>query len=449
MEDEKDGRKGFASLLTIAYIASLPPLPPGLDASMAKSVCISLRSIAAGGRLVIGTIHQPSSDTFALFTHVMLMTQGRLIYMGPRQTLSTYFEKLGDPSFLCPKNYNPADFFVMLVALHPQDVDASQQRIDGLVSAYQASAENEAMSDWQENVEHPDLLLYHRSFKMRHFQSSGKTQFWLCFKRNVRALYRDPMSFGAALGSGLITGLILGLAYASPPNAQVTAQQVKNTEGLFFLANLQTFLIVLYATIMAFAAETQVFMRENRVGANRVGAYYLSKTLTGWTNEIIMPFVFAVLVWAMAGLERSAEAFFIFAGVMILNSLCFGSIGYCLAAMTSDPQIAMAIAPILVLPNIVFSGIMYDLNLATGMRYFLSHISILRYSIGAMLSNEYRPSTTRYTSEVPNPEFVLGKVDAFRLSSDFWALAGAALIFRVLAYIILLVRVSRERVKVM
>jgi len=416
---------------------------------MAKSVCIALRSIAAGGRLVIGTIHQPSSDTFALFTHVMLMTQGRLVYMGPRKTLATYFEKLGDHTLFCPKNYNPADFFVVLVALHPQDVDASQRRIDGLVSAYQASAEFEAMSDWQEDVEDPDLLLYHRSFKMRHFQSSGRTQFWLCLKRNVRALYRDPMSFGASLGSGLITGLILGLAYASPPNAPVTAQQVKNTQGLFFLANLQTFLIVLYATVIAFAAETKVFMRENQAGANRVGAYYLSKTLTGWANEIVMPFVFAVLIWAMAGLQRSADAFFIFAGVMILNALCFGSFGYCLAALTNDPQIALAIAPVLVLPNIVFSGIMYDLNLVKGIREFLSYISILRFSIGAMMSNEYRPSTTRFTPEMPNPEHVLENLNVLSLSTSLWALAGAAIVFRLLAYLLLLLRTSRERIKVM
>ena len=36
----------------------------GLDAAMAKAVCRSLRNIAHSGRLVIGTIHQPSSDVF-------------------------------------------------------------------------------------------------------------------------------------------------------------------------------------------------------------------------------------------------------------------------------------------------------------------------------------------------------------------------------------------------
>ncbi len=52
---------------------------------MAKALCRSLRNIAHSGRLVIGTIHQPSSDVFNVFTHVMLMTQGRLVYLGPRK----------------------------------------------------------------------------------------------------------------------------------------------------------------------------------------------------------------------------------------------------------------------------------------------------------------------------------------------------------------------------
>lgn len=442
-------RVSFATeLLSDPVIIFADEFTTGLDASMAKSVCLALRKVAAGGRLVIGTIHQPSSDVFALFTHVMLMTQGRVIYMGPRTALAAYFERQGDPSLLCPPRHNPADFFVTLVALHPQDPVGSQKRIDNLVAIYQASPERVAMSDWQQDVAFPELLLYHRSFKMRHFQASSYTQFRLCFQRNVRALFRDPMSFGAALGSGFITGIILGLAYATAPNAPATAEHVRNTEGLFFLANLQVFLIILYATIMAFSAETKVFMRENQAGANRVGAYYLSKTFTGWAVEIAMPFVFALLVWALAGLQRSPEGFFIFAGVMILNALCFGSIGYCLAAMTSDPQIAMAIAPVLVLPNVVFSGIMYDLSLTYGFREFLAYISILRYAQAAMLINEFPPSSTRFTSEIPNQEAVLEGLNAFPLSTNLWALASAAVVFRIIAYLILLLRTSRERIVV-
>ncbi len=444
-------RVSFATeLLSDPVVLLLDEFTTGLDAAMAKSVCLTLRNIAAEGRLVIGTIHQPSSDVFSLFTHIMLMTQGRVVYMGPRKTLAQHFEGLGNPAFACPPNHNPADFYVQLIALNPDLPEESQARIDTLVAAYDASAQKATLAEWQATVPDPDLLTYHRKFKMRHFQASGRTQFWLASRRNVRALVRDPLTFGAALFSGVVTGLILGLAYSAPPNAPVTAQQVKDMEGLFFLVNLQVFLICIYATIMAFSAENKVFMRENQVGAMRVGSYYLSKTLTGWAVEILTPFVFAVLVWAFAGLQRSAGAFFIFAGITVLNALCFGSLGYCLAAMTSDPQVAMALAPVLALPNVVFSGLLYDLRIAHGVRLFLSYASILRYSEGAMLVNEYRPEPAgRYTPAFPNPAAVLGRVEAFSLRTNVWALVGAAVLFRVVAYVILLLRTRRERVKVL
>lgn len=79
-------RVSFATeLLSDPVIIFADEFTTGLDAAMAKAVCRSLRNVAHAGRLVIGTIHQPASDTFALFTHVMLMSQGRLVYMGPRK----------------------------------------------------------------------------------------------------------------------------------------------------------------------------------------------------------------------------------------------------------------------------------------------------------------------------------------------------------------------------
>ena len=46
----------------------------------------------------------------------------------------------------------------------------------------------------------------------------------------------------------------------------------------------------------------------------------------------------------------------------------------------------------------IFSGIMYDLTQVTGVRAFLSYISIIRFSIGAMTVNEFAPDPARYTA---------------------------------------------------
>ena len=75
---------------------------------------------------------------------------------------------------------------------------------------------------------------------------------------------------------------------------------------------------------------------------NRVGAYYLARMLTNWVTELLSPIIFAVIVWGLTNQRRTAEAFGIYIAVTVLNALCFGGLGYCLAALTSNEQVAMA-----------------------------------------------------------------------------------------------------------
>ncbi len=54
----------------------------GLDSFMAESVVTVLKSMSVQGRTIICTIHQPSSEVFALFEQLLLMADGRVAYLG-------------------------------------------------------------------------------------------------------------------------------------------------------------------------------------------------------------------------------------------------------------------------------------------------------------------------------------------------------------------------------
>lgn len=64
-------------------------------------------------KAVICSIHQPTSDIFELFTHVVLMDAGRIIYQGSSADAMLFFTRL---NMGCPKNTNPADYFIKLIA---------------------------------------------------------------------------------------------------------------------------------------------------------------------------------------------------------------------------------------------------------------------------------------------------------------------------------------------
>lgn len=60
-------------------------------------------------RIILFSIHQPTSDIFHLFTNIILMSAGRIIFHGTVHEAHTLFNSMG---MICPLLYNPAEFYV-------------------------------------------------------------------------------------------------------------------------------------------------------------------------------------------------------------------------------------------------------------------------------------------------------------------------------------------------
>lgn len=50
-----------------------------------------LQGLASRGKTVICTIHQPSSEVFALFDRILLMAEGRTAFLGPLDQALDFF----------------------------------------------------------------------------------------------------------------------------------------------------------------------------------------------------------------------------------------------------------------------------------------------------------------------------------------------------------------------
>ena len=72
----------------------------GLDSSSANSIMQLLKKLAENGRIVVLSVHQPSTKSFMLLDKVMLLAKGRLMYDGSSSDTDSYFESMG---FQCPK----------------------------------------------------------------------------------------------------------------------------------------------------------------------------------------------------------------------------------------------------------------------------------------------------------------------------------------------------------
>lgn len=79
----------------------------GLDSQTCFQTISLLSALAAAGRTVICTIHQPSMRLLEMFQHLHVMANGRCIYRGSVPNMVPYLSSEG---FICPPYHNPADF---------------------------------------------------------------------------------------------------------------------------------------------------------------------------------------------------------------------------------------------------------------------------------------------------------------------------------------------------
>lgn len=79
----------------------------GLDSSTSTQVVLLLKQLAAEGRTIVCSIHQPSALLFGLFDHLYAMAEGQCIYAGATGMLVPFLSEL---ELICPKTYNPCDY---------------------------------------------------------------------------------------------------------------------------------------------------------------------------------------------------------------------------------------------------------------------------------------------------------------------------------------------------
>lgn len=69
-------------ILTRPRLLFLDEPTSGLDSASAFFVIQALRNVAQDGRTILSAIHQPSSEVFALFDDLCLLSGGETVYFG-------------------------------------------------------------------------------------------------------------------------------------------------------------------------------------------------------------------------------------------------------------------------------------------------------------------------------------------------------------------------------
>lgn len=80
----------------------------GLDSSTTFQIVKCLQQIVhLTEATIFMSLLQPAPETFDLFDDIVLLSEGQIVYQGPRENVVEFFENCG---FKCPERKGTADF---------------------------------------------------------------------------------------------------------------------------------------------------------------------------------------------------------------------------------------------------------------------------------------------------------------------------------------------------
>ncbi|KAJ2782851.1 hypothetical protein GGI15_002778, partial [Coemansia interrupta] len=354
----------------------------GLDAHSALVATRQLRQVAQTGRTVVAVLHQPSSEMFALLDDVLVLLDGRIVYLGPRDQLVGYLERLGRP---CGMYVNPADhlFNAVLFAGEAADGTQAQRHGDELVAAWEASPE---AAELRRRVAAPELAPVGRAQFRR--TAPGGRQLRYLLAREARNALRNPLVLSIRLAQACFFGLLIGLVFLNTQDRPVAVQR-QNFSGSLFFTSVTQCLIAILAVANVFTAERLVFQRERRAGYYGLPAYFAAKNLVELPIVMCVPVVYSCISYWLLGLQRDAGRFFIYVATAVALNLCGFACGMLLAAAFASLAAILSLLPVMFLPFLLFGGLLVNTGNSTVWLRWIQWLSPIKYAYTALMKNQF------------------------------------------------------------
>ena len=158
----------------------------------------------------------------------------------------------------------------------------------------------------------------------------------------------------------------------------------------YFIITLLVFETVM-GGIFSFPPERQVLEKERASGSYRLSAYFMAKSFAEAPLKLVLPTIFYIISYWMAGVSRSPGIFFGILGFLLLTVFLAESFGLMLGALLRDIQHAVATA-VVVMISVMLLGGFYVQNMPSWLSVWASWLSFFRYPYGAALQLQFMDS---------------------------------------------------------
>ncbi|KAL3849393.1 hypothetical protein ACJIZ3_011275 [Penstemon smallii] len=408
----------------------------GLDSTTAQRIVSTLWELANGGRTIIMTIHQPSSRLFYMFHKVLLLSEGNTMYFGKGSNALDYFSSIG---FAPSVAMNPAEFLLDLASgMYIYETSIKHT----LVCAYK-----ENMSEIVKSEVSNDHDQVHDSIddkKLKRWPNSWWQQSYVLFRRGLKERKHESFS-RLKIAQVVFVAILCGLLWWKS-----NISHLQDQVGLLFFYNGFWAVFPMFQAIFTFPQERLILAKERSSGMYRLSSYFMASTFVDLPTELVLPTIFFIITYWMAGLSPKAGSFFSGLFVLLFSVLCTQGLGLAVGAIVMNTKSASALGSVLMLVFLLPCGF-YVQHVPVFIRW-IKYISINQYSYKLLFLSQYKRGQTYMCGNnktcLVEDYPIIKTVGLDGLATSIMALTIMLVGYRLIAYIALMrIGVTKKIIK--
>ena len=368
----------------------------GLSSKDSEHVIEIIRGMAHN-KIIIVTIHQPSSKLFQMFHKAILLDKGgQLVFFGTPSDMLRYFaeaehqHQFGAELGACPSCGTTRPEFIFDVLETPLrdlsgDIIYEENNRGQLVAARRYSPEF-----WRDKYEAFRLIQDVKQVSLRKdpvaplpaapaqkkrlpFRWHDEwTQFRTLLRRSFVSKLRNRANLIITIGVAPVLALLIATILRYSDSGKYDFASAYHIPTFLFLSLIVAMFLGLTNSADDIIRDRAVLQRERNLNV-RLPYYVISKTLTLGVFALIQSVLFVLIgnyVLEIRGM------FWVDLGIMLITAMGGVSLGLVISSLVADPKTAANIVPLVLIPQIIMGGALIkyeDMNRNLALVYALTH----------------------------------------------------------------------------
>ncbi len=374
-------------LLTQPSLLFLDEPTSGLASEDALNVMKLLRRLADEGRTILLTIHQPSLEAYRTMDNVVYLADGHLVYYGPAWPDSiTFFNPDAEPGTPDGDRVlsDPGSAMRPLAADRRKGHDMVTRARNYIDSRYFQEYVQRRRNDASGAIlTGGDKRRTRRRFALR--------QWWLLTRRYFTIKLKDTANTTILLLQAPIIAAIIVLVFRG--ELQETFGRVNYEPVALFMMAISAVWFGCSNAAREIVSEQAIFRRERMVNL-KLASYVLSKfTVLALLCAVQCA---TLLVTTHLGLDLRGNFLEMFLALLLCATSGVG-MGLMLSAMTRSSEAAVALVPLLLIPQVILAGMIMPIDSLSLPMRAASTTMMTRWGFEALLHAEDRAEAFEIT----------------------------------------------------